>query len=311
MKIRVARPVHCTVQHSAKHHGRFQKFLWEDKKWKIHGKGSICLVSASAEAQWVWPFFGRIFFFQKHKFSRKPSPWRRFGVMAANRLLFRKWHLRHCRLPENLRNLKSPYLSEAPFCLLKSLHLFPQAFLAPPVPNRVSHQSLLPQQGIPHLFVAFCFLTIPFWFFSLCVTQEDGITLIKQLLPPARKGLYPFVDKIHHHAAVAEPTVWVFQISNNQSLRREHWRASRAPPPWRMEIQRLRSSWSGAGLSHQWCLKYHPPPINSNIQPRLMRISDGRTSKVLCSKPASATAVILMGAHSCSLPKDNGGPQGL
>ena len=67
------------------------------------------------------------FFSQKHKFSRKPSPWRRFAVMAANRLLFRKWHLRHCRLPENLRNLKSPHLLEAPFCLLKSLHFcFPR-----------------------------------------------------------------------------------------------------------------------------------------------------------------------------------------
>lgn len=96
-------------------------------------------------------------FSQKHKFGKKPSALRRFMVMGTNKLLFKKWHLRHCCLPENLKHVKSPNLLEAPFCLLKSLHLcllrcswHPHA---EPCIRSVSAPSY--QQSAPHLFLAF------------------------------------------------------------------------------------------------------------------------------------------------------------
>ena len=186
----MTRPVHCRVQSSAKCHYRFQKCLWEENKGKTYGKCSICLVSTSAEALWAWPVVCHVFCFsQKHKFGKKTSALRRFMVMGTNKLLFKKWHLRHCRLPENLKHVKSPNLLEAPVCLLKSLHLCLLRWSwhphAEPCIRSVSAPSC--QQSAPHLFLAFCFLIIHFGFFF---TQEDGISLIKQLLPPAHKGLY-------------------------------------------------------------------------------------------------------------------------
>lgn len=40
---------------------------------------------------------------------------------------------------------------------------------------------------------------------------------MKQLLPLAHRGLYLFIDKTHSHAAAVEPTVWGFQIYDDQS----------------------------------------------------------------------------------------------
>lgn len=188
----VTRPVHCRVQSSAKRHYRFQKCLWEENKRKTYGKCSICLVSTSAEAPWVWPVVCHVFCFsQKHKFSRKLSPLRRFMVMATHRLFFRKWHLRHCRLPENLKHVKSLNLLEAPFCLLKSLRFcllrcswHPHA---EPCIRSVSAPSC--QQNTPHLFLAFCFLIIHFgvFFFS---------ALLKKMKYPSLNNCFPQLTKV-------------------------------------------------------------------------------------------------------------------
>lgn len=147
----VMRPVHCRVQSSAKCHYRFQKCLWEENKGKTYGKCSICLVSTSAEAPWAWPVVCHVFCFsQKHKFGKKLSPLRRFMVMGKNKLLFKKWHLRHCRLPENLKHVKSPNLLEAPFCLLKSLISVSSDVPGTPILNPVSTLSPLPPVSRAH-----------------------------------------------------------------------------------------------------------------------------------------------------------------
>lgn len=256
----VTRPVHCRVQSSAKCHYRFQKCLWEENKGETYGRCSICLVSTSAEALWVWPVVCCVFCFsQKHKFSRKSSPWRRFMVMATSRLLFRKWHLRHCRLPENLKHVKSPNLLEAPFCLLKPLRFcllrcswHPHA---EPCIRSVSAPSC--QQSTPHLFLAFCFLIIHFgFFFPLRYSRRWNIPHKTTPSPSSQRSL-SFLDNIHHHplwlnpqsGSFKPPIIRVYDPSVSEQA--DH------PSPWRMEIQRLRFSRSGVGLTHQWCLK-HP-----------------------------------------------------
>lgn len=112
-------------------------------------------------------------------------------------------------------------LLEALFCLLKPLRFsFPRCFWHPDAePSIGSVSSPSCQPSTPHLFLASCFLIIPFRvFFFLCITQEDGKSLRKQLLPLGHKGLHLFIDKTHHHAAVVEPTVWVFRIDNNREF---------------------------------------------------------------------------------------------
>lgn len=200
----MTRPVHCRVQSSAKCHYRFQKCLWEENKGKTYGKCSICLVSTSAEALWAWPVVCHVFCFsQKHKFGKKPSALRRFMVMGTNKLLFKKWHLRHCRLPENLKHVKSELIRGSLLPLKISSFMSPQMFLAPPCWTLypLCLRSLLSTERTTFIF-SILFPDHSFWFFF----HSRGWNIPHKTTPsPSSQRSLSFVDNIHHHPLWLNP----------------------------------------------------------------------------------------------------------
>ena len=149
--------------------------------------------------------------------------------------------------------MKSPNLLEAPFCLLKPLRFcllrcswHPHA---EPCIRSVSAPSC--QQSTPHLFLAFCFLIIHFgFFFPLRYSRRWNIPHKTTPSPSSQRSL-SFLDNIHHHplwlnpqsGSFKPPIIRVYDPSTSEQA--DH------PSPWRMEIQRLRFSRSGVGLTHQ------------------------------------------------------------
>lgn len=203
------RPVHCRVQSSAKCHYRFQKCLWEENKGKTYGKCSICLVSTSAEAPWAWPVVCHVFlFFPETQIRQEALSFEEvhgYGYKQAAlqkvtfETLLSSWKFETREVSELIRGSLLP--------LKISSFMSPQMFLAPPCWTLypLCLCSLLSAECTTFIF-SILFPDNSFWFFFfLCITQEDGISLIKQLLPPSSQRSLSFVDNIHHHPLWLNP----------------------------------------------------------------------------------------------------------